>query len=79
MKIRSETLLIGLAASLALALGGCSAGVSVGSATFESGPDAQTTCTRSYGGHWQVPDSPDNGLRERRQCVITSEQDDDGY
>jgi outer membrane lipoprotein SlyB len=68
--------LMALAAILAFSLAGCAAGVTAGSATFESGPDSRRICTHTYGGHWQVPDNPDNGLREERQCVIAPSDDD---
>ena len=68
--------LAGLAAILACGLSGCSAGVTAGSATFESGPDAQKICTHTYGAHLQMPDDADSGLREERQCVVAPNDDD---
>ncbi|CAM5763644.1 hypothetical protein LMIY3S_00881 [Labrys miyagiensis] len=62
---------------LAVALSGCSAGVSVGSATYNADERGETLCTRSYGASVDAPDTQNSGLHRRGGCVSRSAPDED--
>ncbi|QEN87432.1 hypothetical protein FZC33_14335 [Labrys sp. KNU-23] len=62
-----------LSATLALAaaatLAGCSAGVSVGSATYNADERGSTYCSRSVGASIEAPDTSGSGVHRQRGCV----------
>jgi len=64
-----KAVLAGTAVFLSLALSGCSAGVSVGSATYNADERGETLCTNSYGASVNAPDTQHSGVHRRGGCV----------
>lgn len=62
---------------LAFALAGCSAGVSVGSASYSADDRGETLCTHSYGASVNAPDTQHSGVHRQGGCVSRDVQDDD--
>ncbi len=74
-----KILATGAALFLALAAAGCSAGVSVGSATYSADERGETLCTNSYGygASVAVPDTQHGGVRRQGGCVSREIEADD--
>lgn len=58
-----------LALTAAAALTGCSAGVSMGTATYSADERGSTYCSRSVGASIEAPDTSGSGVHRRRGCV----------
>ena len=62
---------------LAFALAGCSAGVSVGSASYSADDRGETLCTHSYGASVAAPDTQHSGVHRQGGCASRDVQDED--
>lgn len=60
---------------VALALAACSAGVSVGSASYSADERNETLCTQSYSASLNAQDSRWSGLHRAAGCVSTQSED----
>jgi hypothetical protein len=72
-----KAVLAGTAVFLSLALSGCSAGVSVGSATYNADERGETLCTNSYGASVNAPDAQHSGVHRRGGCLSRNTADDE--
>ena len=71
-----KIMVLGIILVAALGLGACTAGVSMGSASFSSGPQGDRVCGHSYDASVGVPAGPDNGVHSRKGCVVKPTDDD---
>ncbi|WP_413988797.1 hypothetical protein ACMDCR_22675 [Labrys okinawensis] len=62
---------------VAVALAGCSAGLSVGSASYNADDRRETLCTHSYGASVNAPDTQHSGVHRQGGCESRNVQDDD--